>query len=944
MSESTKRPVGGTAKRVIRTSKKKGAKGSPWFHAHVHSEFSALDAISSVDTLVEKAAKMGQPAMALTDHGNMSGTVQLYRAGQKHGIKVFPGFEGYLTPDMIVEPKKGDPVLPRFHLGMIALNYDGYKSLTELSSLTHTRPRFSRFPRFDLSDFATFASSDVAVTTGCYFGLIQQTLITKGYKPARRMVEMYAKWYPNTFVEIQNHNIEHSQETGTDGSPVSSEFEHDEDITEAMVRIADAVGLPVLATQDSHYCDSKQKPAHNLMKRMVYRGEGEENEFPGDSFHLATTEWVQEHHTPENWAKALEGSQQLLDLHDLSLPALDTYKPQVPSVKKNPQRWLEKKTRVALDRMSADGLLVKPLKKYIKQLDHELDTIGFLGHAGYFSVVDLVVEFCKEENICVEARGSANGSLVCYLLGITSIDPLQFGLLFERFLSKDRKKPPDVDLDIEDKRRPDVIAMVDRTFGAVQIGTFQALGAREFDPETGKGDDKGNVLVTYNSYLRALMGNDKFIPKFGGGIETIAGVAHHSVSDYKTLRKLSKTNVKKAYGVHPAGVLLNGDYQKIEDYTPMMLVASSDTRVSQFSGEDVEEFGYLKLDVLGQRTLTTMRRCQELIGRDDPTDFSWIPMDDKPTTRYLSRGFTENGVFQFEGFSMAYGARSLKIRNTNDCILAGALFRPACIDSGVTETYISRRHEPALRQDLTYPHPAFEEVLKPTNGVVLFQEQVLEIMRKLGLDYEGINTFFKIVKDSGKGATARNVGRIKEVEKQWAGICKRNNIQDPDLAWHFIEGYTKYGFNKAHSAGYGVRSYRVAYLKVNYPLEFHAALLESWAGKQKEPVYIREARNWNIRLLQADVNISGASWTIDPKKRAIRRGLQSIKGIGQGAAEEIASNAPYEDIEEMIEKNSNRTVSGAPAYKKDGVFTGNLGKLKEAGALSSLGILRGDES
>lgn len=904
---------------------------SPWFHTHVHSEFSTLDAISSVETLVAKAHRMKQPAFGLTDHGNGAGWVQAYKAGKKFGIPVFLGFEGYLTVDPIVEPKKGDPTLDRYHIGMHALNLDGYKQLVKLISLTHTRPRFNRFPRFDLNDLAEFGSEDIAVLTGCYFGLVQQTLVNDGPTAARRIVEMYASLYPNTFVEIQNHNIDHSGDHGLPPGTIT-----DDHFCNTLVEIADAVGLPVLVTQDSHYCDSKEKPAHELMKRMVYRGGDGVDEFPGDSFHLASTQWVKEHHKKKHWKRAEEGAQTLLDLHDLEIPPLDTYKPRIPTLKKDPQAWLERMTTKGLDALEAAGMLVKPRKYYDKRAKHELDIVKFLGHAGYFTLVHLVVDFCNRNEICVEARGSANGSLICYALGITSIDPLQWGLLFERFLSRDRKKPPDIDLDIEDIRRPDVLAFLDSQFGAQQIGTYQQLGARD-------NDDKGSILVTYNSYLRAKLGNDKFIPRFGKGIDTIRDVQLVSQDDYLGLRGLSKLKVKRAYGVHPAGMLLSTKQQKIETYVPSMLVASSNTRVTQFSGEDVEELGYTKMDILGQRTLTTMRRCQELIGRENPRDFRWIPMNDKATCKFLSKGLTETGVFQFEGYSMALGARNLKIRNTNDCVLAGALFRPACIDSGVTEAYIKRRFDPELRKNIDYPHPAFEEVLKATNGLVLFQEQVLEIMRRLGLDYEGINTFFKIVKDSGKGATERNMERIKEVEAQWADICERNDIDDPDWAWEYIEGYTKYGFNKAHSAGYGVRSYRVAYLKVHYPLEFMTALLESWAGKPKEPIYIREARRMDIRLLSADVNISGANWTLDERKRAIRRGLSSIKGIGVAAANDIADNAPYDDIEDLIEKCGTRTVSGAPLFKKTGEWSGNLLKLREAGALGSLGYGRHED-
>jgi DNA polymerase III subunit alpha len=270
------------------------------------------------------------------------------------------------------------------------------------------------------------------------------------------------------------------------------------------------------------------------------------------------------------------------------------------------------------------------------------------------------------------------------------------------------------------------------------------------------------------------------------------------------------------------------------------------------------------------------------------------------------------------------------------------LFRPACMASGMTDLYIERRKDPSKRKGIVHPHPAFDEVLKDTFGIVLFQEQVLNIMRKLGLDYEGINTFFKIVKDSGKGATARNIERLAEVEERWAEICEKNGIEDPDAAWTYIEGYTQYGFNKAHSTGYGLRSYRVAFLKTHHPLEYMTALLESWAGRQKEPVYVKEARRLGIRLLSPDVNISGPVWTLDRKKSAIRRGLSSIKGVGQSSAEQIAVNAPYEDIEELIAKNNARAVTGGKQFLKDGSYSGALDALRKAGALSSLGIGRDD--
>ncbi len=899
---------------------------SNFWHAHTHSEFSCLDAISSVDSLVARAKHYKQPAIALTDHGNMSNIVQLYKAGKKHGLQVFPGLEGYLVEDTLDKDAK------RFHIGLLAPTFAAYQALIQLSSLSHTREKFHRFPRFDLSDLASLSEapggSEIAILTGCYFGLVQQTLIDRGATAAQRVVEMYARMFPNVFVEIQNHNIVHPSGTT------------DSEIGDQLYDIAEKVGLPVVVTQDAHYCNSREKPAHELMKRMVYKG-GDESEFPGDSFHLASTDWVQEHHTKPIWNEAQEGFKLLLEMHTLEIPALDKFKPQIPSIYSDPYKEIRKLCEWRIEEMVEDQLLRKSESAYWARLDHELDIIQTLGYAGYFTLFLPLVEYCKSKNYCIEARGSANGSLVCYLLGITNIDPLEYELLFERFMSRDRKKPPDIDMDVEDGARDDIVQFLRTTYpGSMQIGTYGALGYREYDEETGKGDDKGSVLVTYNAYWRSKLGNQQFAMRFGKGIDTIEDVRKVSVKDYRGLRVLSRTNVKKSYGVHAAGLLLDGVDAKIAEYVPTMLVASSGKTVTQLTMDDVEELGFTKMDILGQRTLATLRRCQEMIGRPKPTDFSWIPNNDKDAMKLLREGRPDNAIFQFEGWAMAKGAKTLGVKTTVDCILAGALFRPACMASGVTDTYIKRRFDRSLMLSVTYPHPIFERELKSTNGVVLFQEQVLNIMRGLGQDFEAINTFFKIVKDSGKGATGRNVQRAAEVKTTWDEICNQNGITDSDEAWHYIEGYTQYGFNKAHATGYGVRSYRAAYLKAHYPLEYMAAVLETTAGKQREPIYVQEARRIGLRLLSPDINISGPLWTIDRKKSAIRRGLLSIKGVGLAASTIIADNAPYTSIDDIIDRLPAKSISGGKEFRKSGQFNGVLLKLKDAGALTSIGYGR----
>jgi len=345
-----------------------------------------------------------------------------------------------------------------------------------------------------------------------------------------------------------------------------------------------------------------------------------------------------------------------------------------------------------------------------------------------------------------------------------------------------------------------------------------------------------------------------------------------------------------------------------------------------------------------------MSRTQELILEgdwdheamgmsDDPHDFSWIPLDDRRTCQFLRQGREKNGIFQFEGWAMAKGAKQLGIRNTNDCVLAQALFRPG-VNQDMTNLFIQRRKHTEMRRDIDYPHPAFEEVLKPTYGIPLYQEQGIEILRKLGMSMEGVNIFFKVVKDSGKGASERNIKRLAELKKQWAETCDKNNISDPSWAWSFLEGFFQYGFNKAHSVGYGVRAYRAAFLKVHFTLEFTAANLETVAGKPSESQHMKEARYMNISLLQPDVNISGPVWTLDRKKNSVRKGLLSIPGIGVMAAQQISENAPYSSVEDLIDRNSGHAVKGGNEFLKSGKYTSGLLALREAGALSSLGVYR----
>ncbi len=928
-------------------------------HVHAHSHYSQIDGMREVKLMVGKAHRLGHPFMCLTDHGNMAGAKDLYMECKAHDIQPGVGFEGYLAdPDHEGEL---DDKVKRYHFGLIALDRKGYAALTEVLSKSHTRPRFSRYPRTTLQDLQQLGQEygkHLILTSGCFFGLVQQRLVNEGPEEAARVLKAYASWFPNTFVELQNHNIDH------DGTKWNDEL-----VSDALFDIAEELGLPVVCTQDSHYLDKQDKPAHALMKRMVYSSM--EDGFPGDSMHFSTAEWVKTRHTPEAWAASEESMQWIYEHLNLQIPELDKFKAHVPSIAKNAMQKLKKICMDALDRYLGEGGSTAKYKKYVKQLEHEWDVIDYVGVANYFLLVLKVIEFCNANNICIEARGSANGSLVCFLMGITQVDPIYWKTNFDRFLSKDRIKPPDVDLDVEDDRRGEVLEFMAREWDTMRIGTWGKLGMTVGED----GVERGSVVVTYMSYLRRIVEEEiselgrlkgwtkkkseevskaEFAKRYGH-IKGLADIRQLSEDDYQALKSmLNMDSVLKSYGVHAGGVLIGADDIDVFDLVPTMLVASSDTTVTQFDMDSVEMFGFLKLDVLGQSSLTVMSLCQKLMGRNNPNDFTWIPYGDTEAAKILREGRQDNGIFHFEGYSKAKGGKEMGIKNVKDAIIASALYMPAAVDSGQKDRYIRARrissYRERLKREAENMHPVFAEELSDTNYLVIYQEQPLNILRALGMSDANINMTYKVLKDSGRGAAERNAERLKVIRQEFEELCRSNGITDVDTAWHYIAGYDVYGFNKAHSTGYGIRSYRCAYLKAHYPLEFMTALLTVWAGrktqkKDREALYAREARRIGLRLLPPDINVSGPSWTLDRttvRGGAIRRGLVSVDGIAQTTAQAIHSFAPFTSIDDLatrartVSVQGPRALPGAKAWLEEQKMSGAIAALDAAGALESL--------
>ena len=897
-----------------------GVGGQMFFHTHVHSEFSCLDGMADIPTLVDKAVEMEQPGIGLTDHGNMSGTFQLYTSAKKAGIKPFLGLEAYYVDDVTDKGAK------RHHLSLLSYTTEGYQNLVRLCSLSNQRDHYHYKPRIDRLDLVRAAKNGqlagIACLTGCYFSAVCQAIVAQpdedyGVQQAKPIVNFFKSVFPMVFVEVQHHRTPHPD--GWD----------DDRLVRALWRLANETSCPPIITNDCHYCDRRDHEAHSMMKSVAYSSDVSEVSFPGDSYHFATERWVKNHYRDhmDVWDAAQSSYGLLLDSHSLSIPPLDKYQYHVPKLADDPLKALGKLCRKGLRRRGLYGI------EYDSRVEYELGVIDGLGFADYFLLVHDYVQWCEDEGILVMARGSAAGSLVCYSLGFTQVNPLEWNLTFDRFLTPDRVRPPDIDLDIEDVRRADVVDYLQSKYEIVQIGTYNRMG---YDEETGR----GSLFVQYMSAQRKILG-EKFAGELGK-ITNLHELARVRPDDAKSLKHLSEVPLRRSPGAHAAGFVVSAPpNHTIKEWLPTMLIPSSDTVVTQHLMDDVEDAGYIKVDLLGLRSLTSMRRCLELLGRTPKDGMGWIPLDDAETFKFLRKGRAETGVFQLEGFTAAKGCREVKPKTVQDLILINALYRPATIDFGYTEKFLENRAKPS---EVEYPHDIFKAHLAETFGVPVFQEQVLAILRDLGMPIEKLNDFLTAVKGKHAkgGYSDKSNALVAGARQDFDRLCSYQGMsaQQTEEAWSLIEGFAAYGFNRAHATCYAMLGYQLAYLKVNHPIEFHAALLETTAGTPKEAKYVKETRRVGVPVLGACVNRSSMSWAVDSTGKGVRRGLVSIKQVGPRAAQALADHAPYESMEDLIERCPAKTVTGGKNWAKDGTLNGVLGRLQEAGALQQLGVKR----
>jgi DNA polymerase-3 subunit alpha len=829
-------------------------------HLHTHSQYSLLDGAASLERLVQEAAATGQRAVAVTDHGVMYGIFKFYQAAKEAGIKPIIGCEVYVARRTRHDREAKLDEDP-YHLVLLAENEIGYKNLVKLVSLSHLEGFYYR-PRVDREILAAY-SEGLIVLSACLSGEIASHLLVGDKESAQKTAEWYKEVFgsKNFFLELQYQGIEGQRA-----------------VNRELLAIAKDLDLGVVATNDLHYIKREDAMVHDVLL-CIQTGktinDPDRLKFATDEFYFKTGEEMAQafREVPEalkNTAAIAERCEVEFELGKYHLP-----KYKVPDGF-NKESYLEYLCREGLQQRYP-----KKTQELEERLSYELSVIKETGFAGYFLIVWDFVHYAKSRGIAVgPGRGSGAGSLVGYLLGITELDPLEHQLLFERFLNPERVSMPDFDIDFCFERRGEVIEYVKEKYGrdhVAQIITFGTMAAR------GAIRDVGRVLgLPYGEVdkIAKMIPNELGITledalKNSTELETLVR-ENEQISRLVSIARAVEGFPRHA-SIHAAGVVITP--QAITDYVPLAR-ASEGEATTQYPMEDLETIGLLKMDFLGLRTLTVLQDTMELVRetKGEELTLSAIPQGDTAAYSLLRSGQTL-GLFQLESSGMRRLLVQLAPEVFEDLISLVALYRPGPLGSGMVDDFIKRRHG---EKENAYLHPLLEEILEPTYGIILYQEQVMQICHRLGGFTLGESDLVRraMGKKQPEVLSALREKFVKGAEEQ--GISRKIGEE----IFSLMEYFAGYGFNKSHSAAYAMIAYWTAYFKANYPQEFMAALLTSVIGRSdKVGIYIEECRRLGIQIYPPEVNHSQARFTVEG--RGIRIGLLAVKNLGEGAIEEI---------------------------------------------------------
>lgn len=843
-------------------------------HLHVHTEYSLLDGACRINKIASAARQKGMKSLAITDHGVMYGVIDFYRACIKENIKPVIGCEVYVAPHSRFD--KTSSYEKYYHMVLLCENNVGYQNLIKLVSYGFTEGFYSK-PRIDDELLEKYHEGLICLSA-CLAGEIPQKLLDGDYKAAKAKAEYYRDLFgkDNFFIELQDHGIEEQQR-----------------IIPSLVRIADEIGVDIVATNDSHYIEKEDSKTHNILlciqtNRTI--NDNDRMEFQTNEFYLKTEEEMRS--LFPKYPQAIENTQKIADRCNVEfefgvrkLPRFD-----VP----NNEDHLE-----YFRRNCYKGLYKhygkNPDKSLIDRLEYEISTVAKMGFVDYYLIVNDFVQYAKSNGIPVgPGRGSGAGSLCAYCIGITAIDPIKYNLLFERFLNPERVSMPDFDIDFCKERRGEVIDYVVRKYGedhVAQIISFGTMAAR------GAIRDVGRALAIPYATVDVIA---KLVPmELNITIEKALKISSELNKRYnedeqtKNLLDIAMSieGMPRHATMHAAGVVITD--KPVSDYVP--LSKNDDNVVTQFTMTTLEELGLLKMDFLGLRNLTVIDDAEKLIKHNHPEyNPEEVREDDKNVFKMISKGYTE-GVFQFESQGMRNVLTQLKPDSVEDLIAVLSLYRPGPMDS--IPTYIDCRHNPS---HIRYKHPMLKEILEVTYGCIVYQEQVMQIFRTLAGYSLGRADIVRRAMSKKKHAVMekeRNIfihGLTDENGNIVVDGCIRRGIDEKTVnsIYDEMESFASYAFNKSHAAAYASISYKTAWLKCYYPREYMAALLSSVLDNQnKMAVYIGECQRLGIKVLPPDVNESYHGFSVVGGN--IRYGLLAIKNLGRQFIDEIISERRY---------------------------------------------------
>ncbi|MGQ9735780.1 MAG: DNA polymerase III subunit alpha [Thermaceae bacterium] len=934
-----------------------GGKPLKFAHLHQHTQFSLLDGAARLDDLLQwvKAVTPEEPSLAITDHGNLFGAVEFYKKATALGIKPIIGYEAYVAAESRFDRKRGKGLDGGyFHLTLLAKDFKGYQNLVKLATRAYLEGFYEK-PRIDREILREHAEG-LIVLSGCLAGEIPQFILQDRLDLAEvRLNEYLSIFGDNYFLEIQDHGLPEQKR-----------------VNEVLKEIAKKYGIGLVATNDGHYVKKEDAEAHAVLLAIQSKTTWDDPKrwrFPCDEFYVKTPEEMRE--ALKDWGdEPFDNTVEIARTCNVDLPIGDRMVYRIPRyplpdpsgseasylreltflglLKRYPDRVKEELYR---DIFRKIGKLpphgdAQTLAKALSQLSHEdwekaravlppldgvhewdgerilarafyeLSVIERMGFSGYFLIVQDYIGWARRQGISVgPGRGSAAGSLVAYAVGITNIETLRFGLLFERFLNPERVSMPDIDTDFSDRRRDEVIQYVRGRYGedkVAQIGTFGSMAskaalkdaARVFGLSHKKAEELAKLIPVQFGRPKPLAEAIEVIPELKA--EMRDPLIQRVIEVAMRLEGLSRHA-----SVHAAGVVISDE--PLTNLVPLMRAPSSEGVVTQYDMAGVEALGLLKMDFLGLRTLSFLDEVKRVLkeSRGVELDYDQIPLDDPKTFELLSRGETK-GVFQLESGGMVATLRAMAPRRFEDLIALLSLYRPGPMEH--IPTYIRRHHgeEPVAYPEFPHAERYLRPILDETYGIPVYQEQIMQIASQVAGYTLGEADLLR--RAMGK----KKVEEMKAHRERFVQGAKERGIPEEEAMRLFdmLEAFANYGFNKSHAAAYSLLSYQTAYVKAHYPVEFMAALLSTERhDSDKVAEYIRDARSMGIEVLPPDVNESGFDFTVSGANR-ILFGLSAVKNVGEGAAESILEErrrgGPYRSFADFLlrldEKVANRRV------------------------------------